>query len=303
MEVRRPTLPPAEYVRLPGRGRTWVYDTGPARGIGAASGNGAPAIVLLHGWTSTAALNWYRCFRPLAESHRVVALDHRGHGRGIHSRRPFRLEDCADDVAALIEHLELGPSIVVGYSMGGPVAQLLSRRHPGSVRGVVLCATAARFAVRRELGGAFAVAGFGLSLALSGIPYEARRRGVGYLLRTRSPLAGTAEWAIQEWERNDPAAMIQAGVAIGRFDSTPWVGALDAPAAVVVTTLDTTVSPNRQRRLAALIPGSVTFDVEGTHRACVDEARVFVPALRAACLSVDERASARPARGGVTSTA
>lgn len=290
-------MPPASYVRLPGRGRTWVYDTGPA------GEEGTPAIVLLHGWTSTAALNWYRCFRPLAENHRVVALDHRGHGRGIRSRRPFRLEDCADDVAALIDLLELGPSIVVGYSMGGPVAQLLWRRHPEKVRGVVLCATASRFAVRRELGGVFAVAGYGLSLALTGIPYDARRWGVGYLLRTRTPLAGTAEWAIQEWERNDPAAMIQAGVALGRFDSTPWIADLDVPAAAVVTTLDTTVSPNRQRRLAGLIPGSVTFEVEGTHRACVDDARVFVPALRAACESVEQRAAARPGSEGVTSTA
>ncbi len=233
----------------------------------------------------------------------MVALDHRGHGRGIRSRRPFRLEDCADDVAALIDRLELGPAIVVGYSMGGPIAQLLWRRHPESVRGVVLCATAGRFAVRRELGGMFAVAGYGLSLALTSIPYEARRRGVSYLLRTHSPMAGTAEWAIQEWERNDPAAMIQAGLAIGRFDSTPWIGELDVPAASVVTTLDTTVSPNRQRRLAALIPGSVTFDVEGTHRACVDEARVFVPALRAACASVEERPTAKPGSQGVSSKA
>ena len=49
-----------------------------------------------------------------------MALDHRGHGRGIRSRRPFRLEDCADDAAALIDELGLGPVTAVGYSMGGP---------------------------------------------------------------------------------------------------------------------------------------------------------------------------------------
>ena len=60
----------------------------------------------------------------------VVALDHRGHGRGLQSDEPFRLADCADDVAALVDELGLGPVIVVGYSMGGPIAQLLWRRHP-----------------------------------------------------------------------------------------------------------------------------------------------------------------------------
>lgn len=232
----------------------------------------------------------------------MVALDHRGHGRGIRSRRPFRLEDCADDVAALIDHLELGPSIVVGYSMGGPVAQLVWRRHPEKVTGLVLCATAARFAVRREFDGLMAVAGFGLSLAMAGIPYEARQWGVSYVLRNRSPMADAQEWALAEWERNDPAAMIQAGLAIGRFDSTPWLGDIDVPASVVLTKLDTTVSPNRQRRLADTIPGAATFEVEGTHRACVDEARVFVPALKAACDSVEARA-ARAAGDGVTAPA
>jgi 3-oxoadipate enol-lactonase len=216
-------------------------------------------------------------------------MDHRGHGRGIRSRRPFRLEDCADDVAALIDQLELGPSIVAGYSMGGPIAQLLWRRHPSKVKGLVLCATAARFAVRREFGGLMAVAGYGLSLALAGIPYQARQLGVSYVLRNRLSMAGTAEWALQEWERNDPAAIIQAGLALGRFDSRGWIGEVDVPTAVVVTTLDTSVSPNRQRRLAQRIPGAATFDVEGTHRACVDEARVFVPALMAACESVSGR--------------
>jgi 3-oxoadipate enol-lactonase len=216
-------------------------------------------------------------------------MDHRGHGRGIRSRRPFRLEDCADDVAALIDQLELGPSIVAGYSMGGPIAQLLWRRHPSKVEGLVLCATASRFAVRREFGGLMAVAGYGLSLALAGIPYQARQLGVSYVLRNRLSMAGTAEWALQEWERNDPAAIIQAGLALGRFDSRGWIGEVDVPTAVVVTTLDTSVSPNRQRRLAQRIPGAATFDVEGTHRACVDEARVFVPALMAACESVSGR--------------
>ena len=75
----------------------------------------------------------------------MVAPDLRGHGRGIRSRRPFRLEDCADDLAALVEQLGCGPVVVVGYSMGGLVAQLLWRRHPDLVAGLVLCSTARVF--------------------------------------------------------------------------------------------------------------------------------------------------------------
>ena len=72
----------------------------------------------------------------------MLAIDHRGHGRGLRSPAPFRLVDCADDAAALLRTLGAGPVIAVGYSMGGPIASLLARSHPDRSSGLVLCATA-----------------------------------------------------------------------------------------------------------------------------------------------------------------
>ena len=106
---------------------------------------GAPTVVLLHGWAATAGLNWHQAFEPLSRYFRVIAPDLHGHGRGVRSRRPFRLADVADDVAETLDILDAAPAIAVGYSMGGPVAQLLWRRHPESVTGLVLTATGADF--------------------------------------------------------------------------------------------------------------------------------------------------------------
>ena len=92
---------------------------------------GAPVVILLHGWTATADLNFFTCYSALGEHFRVVALDHRGHGRGIRSSRPFRLSDCADDVAALADVLGIATFIPVGYSMGGTIAQLMWKRQIG----------------------------------------------------------------------------------------------------------------------------------------------------------------------------
>jgi 3-oxoadipate enol-lactonase len=276
----RPPLPPADVVHLAGRGRTLVYDTG---------GPGRP-VLLLHGWTSTAALNWYATFPALAVSHRVVALDQRGHGQGIRSRTPFRLEDCADDAAALVEHLGAGPATVVGYSMGGPVAQLMWRRHPELVDGLVLCATAARFAVQGQFSGTVGTIGLGASMALSYLPAPLRRRGMLLASRTWS---NSTPWSIEEWSRHDPSALIQAVLALSRFDSSGWLGEVDVPTAVVVTTLDQTVSPLRQRYLASRIPGAVEIPVEGDHRACVEHPVRFAAALEAA-LSAVRRAASMP---------
>ena len=114
-------------------------------------------VLLLHGWTVTADLNWSSVYEPLVDAgYRVLAMDHRGHGRGLRSPRPFRLSDCADDAAALLETLDVGPVLAVGYSMGGPIAQLLARDHrsrspasscappprTGAVRGCRCCGAA-----------------------------------------------------------------------------------------------------------------------------------------------------------------
>jgi 3-oxoadipate enol-lactonase len=275
--VEPPDLPPGRVIELPGRGRTWVYDSGPV------PGRDRPALVLLHGWTSTGALNWHRCFPALAGEYRVVIVDHRGHGRGVRSRLPFRLEDCADDAAALVGALGLGGVTAVGYSMGGPVAQLLWKRHPDVVDGLVLCATAARFARRQELGGPLGTLSFGASMALGLLPEVLRRQGMSLASRNWAANRVIPPWAIAEWERNDPGALIQAGLALGRFDSTGWIGTIDVPTALVVTTRDTTVSPRRQWNLARAIPGAVAYPVQADHRACVEQTRLFIPALMAAC--------------------
>ena len=129
-----PTTPVTRLVELPGRGVTRVWEcTGPP---------GAETLVLIHGVAFTAELNWGRLFAPLSQYFRVIAIDLRGHGDGISAGSRFRLEDCTDDIAALAEILGIGRFIAVGYSMGGMVAQLLYRRHPALLSGLVLCATA-----------------------------------------------------------------------------------------------------------------------------------------------------------------
>ena len=135
-------LPPARTVVVEGRGEFFLRDTDPT----AAAGDDRPVVVLLHGWLVTADLNWHTAYGPLSEAgYRVIALDHRGHGRGLRPLVPFRLADCAADVAALLRTLRLGPATVVGYSMGGTIAQLVARDHSDVVSGLVLSATCQHF--------------------------------------------------------------------------------------------------------------------------------------------------------------
>ena len=287
--TRRPMGTGCE-VSLPGRGSTYAWDVaGPA---------GAPTVVLLHGWTATAELSWSASVAALARHFRVVALDHRGHGRGIRTDGAFSLAECADDVAALVQVLGLGPVVVVGYSMGGPIAQLVWRRHPELVAGVVLCSTADVFAATPRDHRRFRV--------LDRLAVAARVPGLrGGVERTLRALAAAkarsrtpGAWALEQIARHDWFAVLEAGRAIGRHDARAWLGRLPGPAAVVVTTGDEVVPVDRQRAMARRLADVTVHEVDAGHAACFDPVR-FAGAVVEACRSVAGRGrGGHPNAGG-----
>jgi 3-oxoadipate enol-lactonase len=252
---------------------------------------GADTLLLLHGWTASADLNWFGVYEALGEHYRVVAIDHRGHGRGIRSRRPFRITDCADDAACLLDVLGTGPVIAVGYSMGGPVAQLLWRRHPEAVRGLVLCATSRTFAVRTSEKARFVALG-GAAVASRLLPRTVTAGAIARVFDARGSAGPTEGWFAEELKRNDWTAILEAGRSLGRFDSRGWIGEVDVPTAVVAVMGDTMVAPRRQLALARAIPGATVHPVQGDHTVCAVHPGRFRKVLLAACADVAARARA-----------
>jgi 3-oxoadipate enol-lactonase len=280
--MREPRLPPGRSLELPGRGTTFIREL--------SAPEGAPTLLLLHGWMASGDLNWFAVFPELTGRYRVVTVDHRGHGRGIRTRRRFRLEDCADDAAAVLDELGIGSVIAVGYSMGGPIAQLLWRRHREQVDGLVLCATSRNFA-----GSPMAKATFSVfpTIALAGrvTPATVRQRAMERMMVRRN--GGDSTWFHRESMRNDPIKLAEAGGAIGRFTSHDWIGEVDVPSAVVITERDTVIPPHRQEKLATAIPGATVHRVPGDHTVCATDPHLFVPVFRDACSSVAARAAIR----------
>ncbi|MEY2396959.1 MAG: hypothetical protein QOJ00_133 [Actinomycetota bacterium] len=271
------TLPEGRRLDLPRRGATWVRTVDGPRG--------APTVVLLHGLGATGLLNWFPVFGALSREFNVVSIDHRGHGRGIKSRRPFHLEDCADDVAVLVDELGIDNAILAGYSMGGPIAQLTWHRHPEVVRGVVLCATSYKFGpIDQRLAPMGAAMGLGLRFTPRLVRQQMLRGLIGFNPRARQG----PEWVAEELGHHDPAAIVEAALAIGRFDSSEWIGEIDVPAASVVTTYDRLVPARRQHRLAQLSRAE-EFPVRGGHDVCVMQPDRFVPVLRDAIRRVAKR--------------
>jgi 3-oxoadipate enol-lactonase len=272
-----PELPPGRIVSLPGRGRVFVRDVvGPP---------GAPVLFLLHGWTATADLNWFPAYEPLGEHYRVVAFDHRGHGRGLRTRRRFRLADCADDVVAMADALGIDRFVPVGYSMGGPIATLVWRRNPGRVRGLVLCATASRFGTSRLVRAQLAMFG-PVALSSRVLPYRFAKPLFDRLIWSRTRDSGLQPWVVREILSGEPRHVLEAGAALHNFDNRSWVEHIDVPTAMIVVDGDDIVPTAHQDQLASAIPNARVLRIEGGHDVCVRHPRRFTRAIIEACGAV-----------------
>ena len=239
--VPPPDLPVGRVVHVPGRGEMFLrQQEGPPDAL---------PVLLLHGWTVSADTTWFPVYPVLAAHHGVLALDHRGHGRGLRTESPFSLEECADDAAALLDLLGVKRAVVAGYSMGGAVAMLLWKRRPDLVAGLVLAATALEWrSSPRERLLWRGVTLLDLTLRVGG--------GDGFVQRylreamAESPEVGEVRaWVSGELKRGYSRDIAAAGRALAWFDARPFAGTIDVPCATVVTTRDKLMPPEKQREL------------------------------------------------------
>ncbi|NUO44733.1 MAG: alpha/beta fold hydrolase, partial [Streptomyces sp.] len=116
---------------------------------GPRDGEGVP-LVFVHGWTANRH-RWDHQLAHFAEKRRVIRLDLRGHGEsggaGVRT-----IAELADDVLALLDHLEIEWCVLVGHSMGGMIAQTITLAHPDRVERLVLVNSIGRMTYSRGRG-------------------------------------------------------------------------------------------------------------------------------------------------------
>jgi pimeloyl-ACP methyl ester carboxylesterase len=223
----------------------------------------SPSLVLVHGWAADAVLNWHVALPDLARWS-VVAPDLPGHGH-THASGHFSLDACALAVAAVCDGLGISGATMVGYSMGGPVVQLLARDRTELVGGVVMIATAARVMPSR--------------FARHGLPLLAQSSRLGVEALTAAskvlhPGSRLAAHALSTLHESDKGSLVHAASELAHFDSRQWVGTLGLNAASVVTTKDHVVPTSAQLELATLleVPESRVWCLPHGHLACLDHA-------------------------------
>jgi non-heme chloroperoxidase len=222
--------------------------------------DGVP-VLLLHGATDSRR-SWDPVLPYLPRSILAIALSQRGHGNS--EQRPgagYRIEDMADDAAALMDALELGPAIVVGHSMGGWVAQQLAIEYPERVRGVLL---EAAFGSARENAD---VADFVEELAsLTEIPVELARDFQASTIA--NPLApGWLDTVVAESMKLPAWLWSELFAGFLETDLIARLGSIEAPTLLVWGDRDEYISRADQDRLLAALPNSLLEVYEGVGHA------------------------------------
>ncbi len=234
-------------------------------------GRGAP-FVLLHGFPLDHTI-WEPVVALMDERAEVILPDLRGHGASEAPKTPYSMDDMADDVAALLDRLDVARAVIVGHSMGGYVALAFAARHPGRLAGLGLVATHAwadtpeRRAARRAqmdevVKGGVAVLTEGMAAKLtSDAALAARLREL--ILRT------------------PPAGVIGALRAMAtRPERTDVLASLRVPAVVVVGMNDAILPPERGREMVALLPQARLVEIAGAgHMPMMEAPRQVAEAL------------------------
>jgi pimeloyl-ACP methyl ester carboxylesterase len=271
----------------------FVRDTGAPTAVG--EDEASIPVVLLHGLLSTADLTWFSVFDELARTHRVVAPDLAAHGSSP-VELPFRLTRVVEAIARLIEDEIGGPVLIVGFSMGGVVAQLLWRRHPKLVAGLVLCSTASDFRPADPLA---RLAVEPVKRVVLGAICRSPRRvrasiesTIQKITMARSTRGGDPS-ELQRWARaqvamGDPIGVATASSDLHRFDSRAWIGAIDVPCAGVLTTRDSVVAIDRQRALLRAVRPVQVTELDGDHGMFVEDAEPWSRAVLGAVAAVEQ---------------
>ncbi len=275
-----PWMPDGRIVSVPQRGEFFV------RYFKHENAN-APVVALLHGWTGNADINFFPVYAELARNYSILAVDHRGHGRGLRTHDRFTLEDCADDVVAIMDQLGISSVTAVGYSMGGPIAMLMSKQHSTRVHSLVLCATALEWSATRNERTRWKIG----RVVSPVFRLLTTPRLIDRYIKGKIPRASSAAilrpWLVSEIRRNDSWTMNQAGRALSKHDARPWAAMLGVPTASIVTSRDSLVALHKQQALARATQ-AIVIEIDGDHLVNWQKPELFTAAVVDAIRQVRE---------------
>jgi 3-oxoadipate enol-lactonase len=239
-------------------------------------GQGQPLVLIMGvGGTKEAWAFQIRTFRPY---YQVITFDNRGVGRSEGQQQPFTIEVMVNDTLALLDHLGIDQAHILGYSLGGVVAQEIAIGYPERVMKLILASTLAR-------GGATEDVTVGAQRALGPEPGDGRQ-GVE-ALGLRHAMPSLIELSFNRWgyrlvlgllarlyvRRMRPEGLAGQMQAAARANTLDRLGSIQAKTLVLTGTGDRLIDPSASKLLASRIPHAELAMIEGGSHAMAIEMR------------------------------
>jgi pimeloyl-ACP methyl ester carboxylesterase len=221
-----------------------------------------PPMLLLHSFLCSGEM-WREQVAPLAQGHRVLNVDLRGHGSSGPIERPFELRELVDDALAVLDDAGVERAYWAGLSVGGMTALRAALEQPERVRGLLLLNTDAgaeagwhRF--RFRLMGMLA-----RLLGMRALGGEVTRVMFGPTVRQRNPELAE-EWRGKFVSGHLPSTLAMLEALMRRDDLLPYLGRIYCPTLVVGGSEDRALPIERSRRIAAALPHARFVRLEET---------------------------------------
>jgi len=230
-------------------------------------GEGEP-LLLIGGWGSD--LNMWKLQLPTFRKHfGVIVFDNRGAGKSDKPPGPYSMKGMADDAIGLLDYLKIDKASVLGYSMGGAIAQEIAINYPQRVTKLVLCNTAccadAESGFTDEARSLFELPPLKYRIKLLSLVFD-------------SPILRFTEFVRRSLKSSKVSLQgYQAqGAGIVRHNTLKRLHLIKAPTLVVVGTNDRLVRKSSSAVLAARIPQAKLAEVrDGSHDMCFEKSKEF----------------------------
>ncbi|HWB09624.1 MAG TPA: alpha/beta fold hydrolase [Pirellulales bacterium] len=226
-----------------------------ARGLefGVVDQGGGSPLVFVHGFPLNHGM-WNAQIPVFAERHRVIAPDLRGFGESVDTEGTVSMEDFADDLAAILDHLQVTePVVLCGLSMGGYIAFHFVRKYRQRLRGLVLCDTRASADMPEIVENRLRIARLVIENGTQ--PVAEAMLPKAFAPKTYADRPEVVEAVRAMMISSDPTGVAAAsrGMAV-RPDMTQLLPTVDLPTLVVVGADDGLTTVDEMRRMASAIP-------------------------------------------------
>ena len=221
------------------------------------AGKGRP-VVLIHGWPLTGDMFEYQTVALLEAGYRVITYDRRGFGQSGHPATGYDYNTFADDLAAVLDKLELQGANLVGFSMGGgEIARYLSRHGASRIAKVALVASVVPYLLKTSNNpdgvdeSAFDDIKAQIKKDRFGFLQTFAKQFYGIGLVSKPVSQGILDWSFVLALMASPIATIQCVDAFGKTDFRPDLASFSVPTLIIHGTSDKTVPIDTTGRAAA----------------------------------------------------